>query len=307
MELLRDIAGDGYPTDYVVARVRARRTALTYDWRAAGARRPMPAVSDEAIWDGLLREFEWLYLQVDRPMRARLAPVFALFELKTIVLCLRNASAGRPDEIERLLGHSLLADRIRDALRASPDARAAIATVAAAASPVLGEVAALEDAYAQGGLKDVETRLVRRYLGHVVATRLAPPVRGFFTAFIDLRNLMMVYKRLRWEIEDEPSFIPGGSVGPARLHDGCAPGGFDALVREVVGHAAPPLAASETALETVLLGDLTRRLREAGKESGDIGLLLDYAWRLYVEARNRAVLLHAGALETATLERELIA
>ncbi len=120
MELLRDIPGDGYPTDYVVARVRARRTALTHDWRAAGARRASLAASDEAIWDGLLQEFEWLYLQMDRPMRARLAPVFALFELKTIVLCLRNASAGRPDEIERLLGHSLLADRVRDALRAGP-------------------------------------------------------------------------------------------------------------------------------------------------------------------------------------------
>ena len=310
MELLRDIPSDGYPTDYVVARVRARRTALTPDWRAAGARRPSLAASDEALWDRLLQEFEWLYLQLDRRMRARLAPVLALFELKTIVLCLRNAAAGRHDEVERLLGHSLLARPIQDALRAGAEARAAIAAVAAAASPVLGEPASLEDAYAQGGLKDVEVRLVRRYLAHAVAMRLEPPVRAFFTAFIDLRNLMAVYKRLRWEIEDEPSFIPGGSVGPARLHDACAPGGsggFDALVREVVGHAAPPLAASETALETVLLGDLTSRLREAGEAAGDVGLLLDYAWRLYVEARNRAVLLHAGGIDAATLERELIA
>ena len=97
MELLRDIASDGFPTDYVIARVRARRAALTREWRAELARKAAPSASDEAIWDGLLGEYAWLYGQMDGRMRARLAPVFALFELKTLVLCLRNVDAGRKE------------------------------------------------------------------------------------------------------------------------------------------------------------------------------------------------------------------
>lgn len=310
MELLRDVASDGYPTDYVVARVRARGTRLTRDWRAVSAPRPAQAASDEAIWDGLLQEFEWLYLQMDRRLRTRLAPVFALFEIKTLVLCLRNASGGRREANERLLHHSLLADGLKDALRGGVDMPAAIRALAAAAAPVLGEAAALEQGYAEGGLGEVETRLMRNYLASVVALQLAPPVRAFFVGFIDLRNVMTLYKHLRWQIADEPSVIPGGSIDPARLREACSsgsPGGLDVMVREVIGRAAPPLAAGETALETVLLGDMTRRLRANVGDDGDVGLLLDYAWRLYVEARNRAVVLHAGGLDPATLARELIA
>lgn len=310
MDLLRDIASDGYPGDYLVARVRARQTTLTRDWRGASARRPLQAASDEAIWDGLLQELEWLYRQMDRRMRARLAPVFALFEVKTIVLCLRNGLAMRREEVERLLRHSLLADGVKDALRAGPGTAATISALAAAAAPSLGEASALEAAYAEGGLKDVETRLMRCYLSRVVARRMVPPVRAFFVAFIDLRNLMMLYKKLRWQIAEEPAYLPGGSIGADRLREagsGDAPGGLDALLRESIGRAAPPLAAGETALESRLLGDLTRRLHAAAGEDEDLGLLLDYAWRLYVEARNRAIVLHAGGLDPATLARELIA
>jgi len=312
MELLRDIASDGFPTDYVVARVRARRADLTREARAALARTAPPATSDEAIWDGLLGEYTWLYGQMDQRMRARLAPVLALFELKTLVLCLRNIEARRSEEVERLLRHTLLAEPIADALRAARDVPTALAALGGAAPATLDTAGgALENAYATGGLKAVESRLVRAGLGQLMKQRLVPPVRAFLVAFIDLRNLVTVYKRLRWEIEgEEPAFIAGGSLAIARLAEAGTPGAsakLDALVREVAGRAAPPLAASEIALESVLLGHLAGRLHEATREGGDVDLLLDYLWRLYVTARNRAVLLHAGGAEATSLGRELIA
>ncbi|KPJ80315.1 MAG: hypothetical protein AMJ58_09005 [Gammaproteobacteria bacterium SG8_30] len=312
MELLRDIAKDGFPTDYLIARVRARRAAVTREWRAALARKAPPSTSDEAIWDGLLEEYAWLYGQMDARMRARLAPVLALFELKTLVLCLRNIDAGRREEVARLLEHSLLAEPVVSALRTAGDVRTALAALAEVAPSALGAGAgALEDAYAKGGLKNVENRLVRAWLAQAVKGRLAPSVRAFLVAFIDLRNVVTVYKRLRWEIEDEePAFIAGGSLLIERLAAASARGAmaqFDALVREVAGRDAPPLAASETALETVLLGHLAGRLREDAREGGDVAVLLDYLWRLYVAARNRALLLHADVQGTAMLERELIA
>ena len=51
----------------------------------------------------MLRELAWLHTQMNRELRETFAPLFALFEIKTIVLCLRNRAIGRTGEITRLL------------------------------------------------------------------------------------------------------------------------------------------------------------------------------------------------------------
>ena len=91
-----------------------------------------PGVSDERIWQALLAEFEWLYGQMDRALRRRVGPVLVLFELKTIVLCVRNKAAHRTIEIDGLLGRSLLGAPLCQALKDEPSVRATIAAVTAA-------------------------------------------------------------------------------------------------------------------------------------------------------------------------------
>lgn len=310
MDLLREIGADGYPTDYLAARVRSRRAALIADERGARASRPVVAVSDEAIWGAMLTEFDWLRRQMNPRLRCDFAPVFMLFGIKTLVLCLRSKAAERHQEIERLLRHDLLADELREALRRAPDAAAAAKAIAAAFGAVLEDAHGLEAAYADGGLKAFETRLTRDYLQYVAAVRLHPAVHRFFTAFIDLRNLMTLYKHLRWGFQDPAAFVPGGTVDAARLREASASGDsgyLDACVGRMTGDAAPAAVVGEAALESRLLGGLTRALRRAGREGDEVELILDYVWSLYVQARNRALRLHAGASDAATLERELIA
>jgi vacuolar-type H+-ATPase subunit C/Vma6 len=247
---------------------------------------------------------------MDRSLRKCFAPVFVLFELKTIVLCVRNKQVQRTAEIERLLERSLLADPLRQALRASPDVRSTVSAVAELLACAADELRALETAYAEEGLKGFENGLMRGYLAHAAATRMHPAIRRFFAAFTDLRNLMILYKHLRWEIEGEAVFIPGGTLDSSRFAQAADRkefAGLETLAKEVTGVKYAPAAATEGALETVLLGRMTQQLRKAGRESGDVGLILDYVWRSYVQARNLAVLHHAGHLGPETLERELIA
>ena len=153
MEPLRDIAADGYPTDYLVARVRSRRAALL----AAGRRGRPPGLedvaSDEAIWDGLLTEFDWLRRQMNPRLRSVFAPVFTLFGIKTLVLALRNKAAERHAAVGRLMQHELFADDLRAALVGAPDVGSAVAAVVDAFTPALGDARGLEAAYADGGLK----------------------------------------------------------------------------------------------------------------------------------------------------------
>jgi hypothetical protein len=140
--------------------------------------------------------------------------------------------------------------------------------------------------------------------------RLHPPVREFFASFIDLRNLMTLYKQVRWEIVDVEAFQSGGTIDVPRLQRISAArdmAGLDLLVREVAGRAAPPLATAEGSLETILLGSLSRRIRSMSREDDPVGTVLDYAWRVYVHARNQSLLLHAAHLDYAGLEKELVA
>jgi vacuolar-type H+-ATPase subunit C/Vma6 len=310
MEPLRDIPADGYPTDYLVARLRGRRAPLPAAERGRQPPAAAEAGSDEAIWDALLAEFDWLRRQMNPRLRSVFAPVFTLFGIKTLVLAVRSKAAERHAAVERLLRHELLADDLRAALLRAPDPGTAVAVIADAFAPALGDARGLGAAYAAGGIKAFEARLTRDFLVQVAAADLHPAVHRFFEAFIDLRNVMTLYKHLRWGIHDAAAFVTGGALAAPRLAQASSSGdaaSLDACIGELTGDAGAATAVGEVALESRLLSWLTRRLRKAAREGDACDLVLDYIWSVYVRARNGALRLHAGGLDAATLERELIA
>lgn len=310
MNLLRDIDSPGFPNDYLITRIKGRRAALIANWKAVRAHGLTPGTSDERIWEALLTELEWLYRQMNRTLRKCFASVFVLLELKTIVLCLRNKEAGRVAEIDTLLTHTLLADSLQQVLRGQSDVRSSITTLIETTAGALPGLREAGTAYTDHGLRGFEDSLVRGYLAHTATTQLHPLIRQFFGAFIDLRNVMILYKQLRWGVEDAGAFIEGGMFELSRLVQLLAskePNSWEELAKEATALEVVPAAASEGALETVLLTSLTQRLRQIGRDKDDVGLILDYIWRIYVHARNLAVLYHAADLGEATLERELIA
>jgi len=309
-ELLRELAADGYPTDYLLARVRGRRSAMMAQWRSDRTHGLPTGLTDEAIWEELLHEHAWLRAQMNRGLRKCLDPVFALFELKTIVLCLRCKSVRNDAEVARLLADSQLPGSLRLALLGAADVPAVVADIARRLELATPEQTSLQRAYANDGLKGFETRLTRLYLEYVDGVKLHPCVRSFFASFVDLRNVMTLYKHLRWGVGDAAAFMAGGKTDVSRLQQASASKDstqLDLLVREIAGRTAPPLATAESSLETILLGSLTSRLQSDVRNGDDVGAVLEYAWRVYVHARNRAILLHASGVDTATIEKELIA
>lgn len=279
-DLIRTEESDGFPTDYVIARIKGRGTTLVSDWRRFLERDTPPETTDERIWEALLRELEWLHAQMNRHLRETFAPLFALFEIKTIVLCMRNRALGRTGEIARLLEHSLLAGPVKREL--SDPSKAAAWTARS------------------------ENALMRVFLEETAAGDLEPALKAFFTLFIDLRNLMLIYKRLRWTLAEPCPFITGGSIELSLLENVRDETALDELLWRVTGLETVSVAASEGALESILLRNLTRQLLKRRRAADDAALIVAYVWRLYVQARNEAILHHGAGLERETLERELI-
>lgn len=294
----------------MLTRLCGRRAALAAAWSAVRARGLAPGVSDERIWQALLAEFEWLYGQLDRALRRCVGPVFVLFELKTIVLCVRNKAAHRTLEIDGLLGRSLLAAPLRQALKDEPNVRATIAAVTAVVAAEAPPAREAADGYASGGLRGFEDGLMRGYLVHVATAPLDATVSRFFAAFTDLRNVMILYKQMHWGIADPAAFIHGGTLGPVvfeRARASKDPAVVAEVASRAIGRKSLPPAATEGGLETVLLSTLSQRLHQAARTDGAVAVIVDYLWRKYAEARNSAVLLHGAGTDASELERELIA
>jgi hypothetical protein len=302
--LLRDDLDAGYAPEFVRARLHGRDASLT---RAAAAGLSASRdLTDEQIWSAFLAELDWLFRQMDARMRAGHAPLFALFEMKTIVLCLRHAALGRAAP-GRLLDHSLLSLPIQRILREPRPAGVMVASLADVLGGLSRPFLDLDTRYFESGLRGCEDALMRLFLEAVAPTRLTAPVRMFLTHFTDLRNVMALYKHVRWQIKGPLVLINGGSLVVPALKDVVITqdhAALDALVASITGRAE---ADSELSLETSLLAALTHRLAQASRRKGDDWIVAHYVWSRYVHARNLAVRQHASGLDRTVLARELIA
>jgi vacuolar-type H+-ATPase subunit C/Vma6 len=269
----------------------------------------LPGASEDAVWRTLLLELNWLHRQMNPRLRQTFTPIFLLFELKTVVLCLRTRTFDKTASVHELLETSLLADAVKEALGQASDLQSTIAALEETFSIGADDLRGLRKAYDEAGLRGFEDALVRIFLEHVANRKLHPVIREFTESFIDLRNIVVLYKHLRWELKGEAPFIRNGAIDTSRFDEILERNdrsGYDDLVRGVTGVGALSNAASDAALESALLRAMTTKLRSVGRESEDVGLILDYVWRVYIQARNLAVLYHGEGIGPDALETELI-
>lgn len=319
MELLRDVTGRGYPREYLLARIRGRRRLLVGDWGALLATpdplaaiaalpyRQEPAPSKEAeIWSGMLREFAWLYAQMEQGTRLTFAPLFLYFELRTVVLCLRQRLAGDGGNCAQLLRFTLLSPQVQRVLQAEHDTPAAISELSGLFAGLALPFKGVRQAYREHGMAGFEERLATVYLEQVTNGRLHPVLGEFFRRLIDVRNAITLAKHRRWRITAPPCFIKGGSIKDtllleaAREAEGSA---MRAILLRLTGTEAD-LAAGN--LESILLGRLTRLVHSMGREPSGIGCILDYLWLTAMQARNLSLFVHGAQIGQDLLEGELI-
>ena len=318
--LLSRQAYEGYPTEYLLARLRGRRADLgsdrlphrdTIELTDAGAslsyRAAAGGMTEAGAWDRMHAEFRWVYRQMNEGLRNTFAPLFLWFEVRTILICLRFRRGGERGKAAGILATSLLAEEIQRVLAGEGEATAVIDALAVLLAAIAEPYRDLGSIFRDRGGREYEQRLVTLYLEQMTDLPLHPVLREFFRSVVDMRNLVTFAKQMRWQLHESGAFIRGGEIPPERIVKALEEGTTAGLVT-LLG-ALPDmgeLPAAPGNPEQLLLGWLTKKVRRIGRDPLGIGLVLDYLWKCFVEAHNLSLVLHCEDLDRETMRAELI-
>jgi vacuolar-type H+-ATPase subunit C/Vma6 len=317
VEFLRKIDDRGYPTDYLLARIRGRRAHLIADWRPlvlsespvdrlAFTRYGSIMTGDypEGIRRYLLKEFEWVYSRMNRTLREIFRPFFLYVELNTIFICLRYAMGKETGKIERTLSSSLLSEKIKGILRGGENLFSVVGGIEDCFTYLSNRFSGLRNILENAGLQGVELTLSTRYLEYIVHSKLHPVMKDFFVSIIDSRNILSLYKYIWLNGKIAPPFITGGRISETmfmEIADKKDLLEIGSMVRKLIR-----IEFEAANIETSLYRMVTRLLRKAGREPLGVGLILDYLWRSSLEATNLSILLYGSEVDSGIITAELI-
>lgn len=319
--LLQETGDTGYPTEYLLSRIRGRRAPLLRDpehvlqshdplehLSSARYREGLAKGSRNSVWTRLYREYRWVFLQMNRDLRGIFAPYFTSSEIRVLIICLRHREhQGASREVEDLLSHSLLSKRIKKALMVSFDLNAVLEDLQRSCPCPVPPTVSLRKSYESGGLKRVEEVLWSAFLKQLHFLPLHPVMKEFMSSIIDARNIQLLYKCARWRLGSEPAFTAGGGIHIqtlARLRQEHGMSGVTEAIRLFSGKEMPE--SSGAAVQTALKTAITRRVTLLMRRYAEFGLILDYLWRSFIEAQNLAVILYGGDIDKDKLRHELV-
>jgi vacuolar-type H+-ATPase subunit C/Vma6 len=320
-ELLVDPEDRGFPSDYLMARIRARKTSLISRFDdilysespaeyllATRYREHIAGNSREGVWQKLLTEYSWVYSQMNNGLRTIFWPFFLHMEIKTILYCLRYRLRKETEKkISRILSRSLLSERIKKVLTREDGLLQIVREIEKAFILLSDKFYGVGVLFQRDGLEGIERMLPDTYLEYITGSDIHPQVRSFFSYTIDSRNIIALYKNLRWGIRSHPPFIEGGKIRRERIIYILKTGdihGIYSLVRMVSGIELREDYTSE--IVAFLYRGLKKILKRKGRDPLGTGSILDYLWRCYLEAVNLRIILYGYMLERDTIEPEIV-
>jgi vacuolar-type H+-ATPase subunit C/Vma6 len=334
MNILTDRDKPGFPTEYLLARIQGRRirpakdmvfdTDRYFSIRSAYFGNLIGEYPEEGVWKRMMKEYQWVYLQMNHELKNIFTPFFLHAELKTVLMILRNKTGKRtlnnPDDSLRF---SLLAGDVKEVLVKDDEIPNILETFTIKFLSPACKPDFLKGAFLRNGMMGVEEILLNTFFEQLSNASLHPLIKKYFSRLIDIRNTLILYKHVRWNISADPQFIPGGTISlsglkaapGARSPRGEAigldsakravmPSGVENLRKKITKKEIRDLSASEA--ENALLSGLTRWLRFSGREDPVIGLILDYLWNIHIEARNLSVMTNCRDLDAGVLKEEVV-
>lgn len=285
----------GYPTEYLLSRIRSRRSFLSETGPMEKGKLQSFVGNDQKIWQVAQSERRWLFGQMNHELRSMLVPVFVYFEINTLVHIIRSLVSAEPVNIPSLLQKSLLRKRIKDILSNRSSVLEVLARFERYCCEQRVDVAGLVTAYEQGGLRKSEEVLRSRLLLHALHASRHCIVNAFIKDLVDMRNLLVLSMWRRWQVKGAPLLVTGGGINMKFPGKDITENDLHRMIRRWCGGAELSVdqlhpVALEPILQSRLLGKLTR-MRRLGDPVSEC---IEYIWRLFLVTRERSLHYHGG-------------
>lgn len=293
MQWISSAGSCGLPAEFLYSVLRARRSRLSRDLKSferLARQNPSP-------WAAPLEEASWVHARMGGELARAFEPFFAFLGLRLLFIWLRFRPGGATDAQRALVQSRFLCPRLRRRLDAAKSPLETARLIAGLPAEGL-TVEHLAEKLAADGERAFETAVMDQFYLRLHPNRLDAPVGRFFAELIDQRNLLGLYKKLRWQIPGPADLLPGGRLMEKRLGEIGTLEELNAKVLRIGG-----TGADEQQIETVLLRALTRRVRLEGRDPLSPALILDYLWACWMQGRNLA-LARAAAEAGAELPTE---
>ncbi|MFN3480360.1 MAG: hypothetical protein ACK415_08230 [Thermodesulfovibrionales bacterium] len=207
--LTNDGSERSYPSYYLYSRLRGRViNGLDY------LRRSVPEVARGYVD----REHKWVYLQMNNRLRDMLWPFFFYREIRRVSEWLRLG------DVSSQLESSLLSEEIKEIFLESVDITFRVERLETLLSMISKGFKGLKNSFDRKGIKAFEETFMNSFLSMMSGSVTYPALREFFRYMIDFRNLMSLYKYIRWNIDTIPLFLLGGNIGKNELRKALSSG-----------------------------------------------------------------------------------
>lgn len=272
-DLLQKPKSEGFPVDFIFARLRGKRV----DLKNGVEHRLRHHDSDS--WQRVQKDLSWLFEMMTTGLRTSFAPCFVLFEIRTLHLMLR-AIAGQDERLlEKVTADSLLSRELLDKVPGCKNTQALVGVLEAWLDELVPGRSRLLEALERGGNRQVEEVLTDNLLLSCAENSRIGPVVAFVADQIDRRNLLTAARCLRWELE-ELLLLNGGGAISRQLRTALRRHGRAGL-EDAIHHFGGESGVDVALLETFWLRKVGRRIEEAGRDPLSPALVIDWLWRRY--------------------------
>jgi hypothetical protein len=310
MQLLEGVADRGYPLPYLCARLKARRNTLVRDWdgpvSSHAVSLPMSHPLREDLQSGLLREYAWVYSQMNSGLRKTFLTYFFSAELNTIYACLRYRSRQAMEgRVEAALRESLLSRPLKDILMEAEPLPGVLEDLEEA---LRGSLAAggLRAAFQRGGLRAVEERLTDSFYAFALKKTGHPLLRAYFAYLVDCRNVLFAFKCLRWPSVEKFVFLSGGSLRRSKIEKALRMGTAGEIRGLALAVSGLHEGEAPGEISVLLLRGLLKRFGKKARAVFDVSFVLSYLIERSMEAMNLRTVSGAGEVEPRELREELV-
>lgn len=269
---MRPLTDDGsersYPPHYLYSRLRGRViNGIDY------LRKSVPEVARGYVD----REHKWVYLQMNNRLRNMLWPFFFYREIRRVSEWLRLG------DVSSQLESSLLSEGIKEIFLKSVDITLRIERLETLLSMISKGFKGLKNAFDRKGIKAFEETFMNSFL-IMSGSVTYPALREFFRYMIDFRNLMSLYKYMRWNIDTIPLFLSGGNIGRDELRKALSSGDLF-VVNQLLSRRLNIDIDNPSELEVGLYRGLRRILKRRYLMSPVEPVVIPYyLWNLHVES-----------------------